>query len=131
MTLKFSDRLALGVLRSRFHALLDRSLIGLRIRGVRSGREFELPVMYVRDHDHLVVFVAGSKGKRWWRNLRAVLQVEVLLAGRWIPATGWLVRRGDVEWQAAATDYFRRWPMARRVAVAGDPIVRLDLVAAA
>jgi hypothetical protein len=131
MPLRFSDRLALGVLRSRIHALLDRSLIGLRIRGTRSGRVFELPVMYAGAGENLVVAVAGSAGKRWWRNLRVPMPIDVLVAGRWIPATGWLVRQDDAEWPAASSGYFRRWPMARRLVSASDPIVRLDLTPAA
>lgn len=125
--LSVPDRIALGVLRSRLHRLVDRSLIGLRVRGVRSGKVFELPVMYARDRGALIVCVAGSAGKRWWRNLRVPAPVDVLIAGRWTAAMARLVLEGDPDWTGASSGYFRRWPMARRLVSASDPIVRLAL----
>ncbi|HET8660862.1 MAG TPA: hypothetical protein VFM55_17900 [Micromonosporaceae bacterium] len=43
------NRLVLSLLRSPAHGLLDRSLVGLRVRGAVSGERFELPVTYATD----------------------------------------------------------------------------------
>ena len=122
-----SGRLVLGILRSRVHGLADLSLIGLRVRGVRSGREFELPVMYARDGGDLIVAVSHSERKRWWRNLRKAAPIDVLVAGAWVAGSARLVSPGDPGWPAASRDYFGRWPVARRAVAATDPFVRIAL----
>jgi MFS family permease len=43
------NRLVIGVLGSRAHRVLDRPLVALRVRGVMTGRTFELPVQYAVD----------------------------------------------------------------------------------
>jgi hypothetical protein len=76
-----SGRVVLLLLASPLHRLLDRSLIGLRLRGVVSGRELTLPVMYAMDDSGLVVVPARPERKRWWRNLRGRAPVAVLFKG--------------------------------------------------
>jgi deazaflavin-dependent oxidoreductase (nitroreductase family) len=122
-----ADRLALGVLRSPLHRLADRSLIGLRVRGLRSAAVFELPVMYVREGTQLLVFVGHSRAKRWWKNIQAATPVEVLVGGRWRSATARLLREGEPDRERTGATYFRRVPAARRMVSAADPMVTLDL----
>ena len=99
----------LGLLESRAHGVLG-ALGGLRVRGRRTGRTIELPVQYARGEGILVVFPAGAERKTWWRNLRELSRVEVLLDGQWRPGTGVVVTAPSAEWDAAASVYRSRWP---------------------
>lgn len=118
------NRLVLDVLRSPAHRLLDRSLVGLRVRGAVSGARFELPVMYAADGTgSLVVVVGRSQSKRWWRNLRRSAPVDLLHQGAWHPAVGETLMPEQDGYADAVAAYRRRWP---RVPIAGtDPVVRV------
>jgi hypothetical protein len=116
------NRVVLAVLASPAHRLLDRSLVGLRVRGVVSGIEFSLPAQYARADIGLVVVPGHAERKRWWRNLRRPAPVEVLVAGRWRPGTAQVLRPGDERYDAVAT-YRRRW---RRVEGLGQRSARPD-----
>ena len=105
-----SGRAVLKLLASPLHHLLDRSLIGLRVRGVVSGRDLSLPVMYAADDSDLVVAPARPERKRWWRNLRRPAPVAVLFEGHWRPATAQVLRPEDAGFQASLAGYQRRWP---------------------
>lgn len=103
--------------------LLAGAVIGLRVRGVVSGRWMELPVMYAADAAGLVVVPGHWERKRWWRNLRHPAAVVVLHEGRWQPAEAVVLSSGDPGYAEAVATYQHRW---RRVTVpAGCPIVRV------
>ena len=117
----------LGLLGTRAGRGLSRSLLGLRVTGVHSGRTFELPVQYAvqqgADEDALIVVPLHQEQKTWWRNLRVAAPLEVLYDGRWRPAYGRVVGPDDPEHATARTAYARRWP---RVTVPADqPLVVL------
>jgi deazaflavin-dependent oxidoreductase (nitroreductase family) len=76
------NALVRGVLRSPLHRVLSRSLLLLVYRGRRTGREYTVPVGYVRDGDELIVLVGEAHLKSWWRNFRGPERVEVVLGGR-------------------------------------------------
>jgi len=118
-----SGRVVLLLLASPLHRLLDRSVIGLRVRGVVSGRELTLPVMYAVHDTGLVVVPAGPARKRWWRNLRHPAPVTVLLAGHWRPGTGQVLQPQDAGFEQALADYKRRWPRAARSS--NTPLIRI------
>lgn len=48
--------------------LLRRGMVVIRYEGRRSGTTFELPVAYRRSGDTVIVGVAMSDKKTWWRN---------------------------------------------------------------
>lgn len=102
--------MVLDLLESPAHRLLDRSLAALQIRGVVSGRIFELPVQYAAADNTVVVMPGSPQAKPWWRNLAQPASVEVLMAGRWQPGYGILLRAGDASYEAAMEVYRRRWP---------------------
>jgi hypothetical protein len=119
-----SGRVVLLLLASPLHRLLDRSLVGLRLRGVVSGRELTLPVMYAQDDTGLVVVPARPERKRWWRNLYRPASVAVLIAGQWRPGVGQVLQPEDAGFEQALGCYQRRWP---RAATSGStPLVRID-----
>lgn len=89
---------------------LHRRLVGLRIRGRRSGRVLTFPVQYAVSGDDLVVAPGHADHKTWWRNLRPPgTQVEVLLDGRWVVASAELVAAGEHGYEEAVAAYRLRW----------------------
>ena len=120
------DRAVVALLRSPAHRALDGSLAVLRLHGVVTGRQIQLPVQYaVGAGDSLVVAPGRPETKRWWRNLRRPQPVQVLLRGTWRSGRGRVVHPGDPGYPAAADAYRDRWP---RAALSPDaPLVRLRL----
>lgn len=119
------NRVVLALLQSSAHGVLDRSLVGLRLRGVRSGRWFRLPVMFATDPSGLVVVPGRPETKRWWRNLRRPAEVDVLRDGTWCRAHAELLPAGGPEHDAALEAYRRRWPRAKLPDAV--PVVRIRL----
>jgi hypothetical protein len=122
-------RLVLGVLmfrRARAPAVDGRGgLVGLGVDGVRTGRHYRFPVEAACwGPDRLVVLPAHPERKTWWRNLDGRPAVEVLLAGVWVPATGFVVRGDDPGWRDARSAYAVGFPSVR---APGDPLVVLSL----
>jgi hypothetical protein len=102
--------LVLGVLGGPARHLLDRSLVGLRLRGLVSGRTVTLPVQYAAHDDGVVVVPVRPQGKRWWRNLVRPATVELLTDGRWEAGTAVVVHPDDPRFAPAAAAYRARWP---------------------
>ena len=89
-----SRELVLGILESPVHGLLSGSLVGLRVRGRRTGRVLRFPVAFRRDGTDLLVTPGWSQRKQWWRNLEGGARVDALVAGVWRPAWA-VVEPGD------------------------------------
>ena len=115
------NRVVLGLLR-RQSLGMNRSLIGLTVRGVRSVNVSRLPVQYAEDNNALLVVPSGARSKTWWRKLRQPSDVSVLMAATWQPATGAVVLPGDSRHPSLTEAYVRRWP---KVDVANEPIIRI------
>jgi hypothetical protein len=117
------NRVVLGLLASPVCRLLDRSVVGLRLQGVVTGRMHELPVMFARDEAGLVLYAGRPESKRWWRNLRKPSPVLVLSGRAWRLARAEILRPGTPARETARLTYERRWP---RVKVGpNDPLVRV------
>jgi deazaflavin-dependent oxidoreductase (nitroreductase family) len=67
---------------------LGRTFLLLTVTGAKTGRKYTTPVQYVRDGDRLLVM--SQRHRRWWRNIAATPEVEVVLAGRTIDTTAHL-----------------------------------------
>ena len=76
-----------AILTSPVHRLLSGKLLLIRYRGGRSGTEFTLPVQFADTHNGLVVVVGEPDSETWWRNFTTIGQVQVSLAGAWVPMT--------------------------------------------
>ncbi|GAA3832527.1 hypothetical protein [Nocardioides panacisoli] len=116
------NRVLLALLGTR-RTPFSGALLGLRVRGVTSGRAIELPVMYAADDDGLVVLPGRPESKRWWRNLRTAAPVAVLRDGRWTAGEGVVLRDADDGYARALESYRRRWP--RTKVPDGAPLVRI------
>lgn len=99
-----SGRLVLSRLAARRPRRLADRVLGLDVRGRRSGLHHRFPVGYVAAGDHLVVVPGHAEKKSWWRNLGSATPVEVLREGCWAPATAsvlWPTDQGHAEARAA------------------------------
>jgi deazaflavin-dependent oxidoreductase (nitroreductase family) len=77
---KLYNPIVAGILRSPLHAAMSNSTMLLTFSGRKSGRTYTTPVNYVCDGDEL--FVVGSRGHSWWKNLRGDAVVSVRVRGR-------------------------------------------------
>lgn len=76
---KLYNPLILAVLRSPLHGLLSKSILAVTYMGSKSGRQYTLPVNYVRDDG---IFLTISLSNRtWWRNLRGGAPVMLRVRG--------------------------------------------------
>jgi hypothetical protein len=105
---------------------VDDALVGLAVRGRRSGREFRFPVQYADSESGVVVIPGHADRKRWWRQLRdEPTPVQVLVGGRWTTVTAHLLLPGDSRLGPAMIAYRQRWP--RAAVPPGQPAVLLDV----
>jgi hypothetical protein len=124
-----SGQLMLSVLNSQLHRTLPRGLVGLSVRGVRSGVWHRFPVIAVPNAaGDVVVAVGRADRKRWWRNLRGTGPHPVWLCrdGAWQPARAVLLMPGAPGYPAAVIAYTKR--AGSRTAsppAAGTPLVRV------
>ena len=73
------------ILRSPLHRLFSNSVLAIRYTGRQSGRRLTVPARYLVDGS--AVRVVTSRDTRWWPNFRTPTDAQVLLAGRWVPAS--------------------------------------------
>jgi hypothetical protein len=102
-----------------------KSMVGLRVRGRRTGRWFTFPVQYAEDTDGLIVMPGNAESKTWWRNLESRAAVGVLTGAAWTDGSAWVLCPGDRSYGEARVAYESRWP---RVSLPVDqPLVRIVL----
>jgi hypothetical protein len=84
-----------ALLRSRLHRVLSGSTGLVRYTGRLSGRVVQTPVQYARGGGEVVILVGHPERKRWWRNFREDRDLDLLLAGHWVPMTARAVVGAD------------------------------------
>jgi hypothetical protein len=100
-----------GLLRSPAHRVLSRSVLLLAYTGRRSGVRRELPAMYARLGERLVVIAGQPDTKTWWRNFAGdVRPVTVTVAGRRWNCRARLLEPRTAEHQLALDTYRERYP---------------------
>jgi hypothetical protein len=83
------------ILTSPAHKILSGSTVLIRYRGRRTNTEYTTPVQYADAHVGLVVLVGKPDTKTWWRNFTDMGQLQVLLAGTWVPMTAHALRGNE------------------------------------
>lgn len=132
------------LLRSPVHALASKAMAVVSYSGRRSGRAVALPVQYALEGETVWVLVGRPETKRWWRNFEGGAPARLRIRGRWVDATGTVLRGADSadEVAGAFAAYRRRFPKAGRAlglpdgaepsganaAVAAAVLVRFDPV---
>jgi hypothetical protein len=110
-----SGRVVLHLLRHRPGRALLPGVVGIRVRGVRTGEWHALPVLAAPDAGGLVVLVGDETRKTWWRNLLRPAAVAVLTDGTWRGAVAEVVAPGEPDHDRSAAVYrarFGRAPVA-------------------
>ena len=69
------------LLSSPLHPLASWYVMSLRFPGRRTGRAYDVPVVYRRGAEGVLDAITSRRGM-WWRNLRGDGEVTVLLRGR-------------------------------------------------
>lgn len=83
------------ILTSPAHRILSGSTVLIRYQGRRTGATYTTPVQYADAHVGLVVLVGKPDTKTWWRNFTDMGQLQVLLAGTWVPMTAHALRGSE------------------------------------
>jgi hypothetical protein len=83
------------ILTSPAHKILSGSTVLIRYRGRRTDTEYTTPVQYADAHVGFVVLVGKPDTKTWWRNFTDMGQLQVLLAGTWVPMTAHALRGSE------------------------------------
>ena len=91
----FANTVVEKILQSPAHPILSGSTVLIRYTGRRTGTEYTTPVQFADAHHGLVVMVAKPETKTWWRNFTEMGQLQVLLAGTWVPMTAHALRGAD------------------------------------
>jgi hypothetical protein len=91
----FANSVVEKILTSPAHRILSASTVLIRYRGRRTNTEYTTPVQYADAHAGLVVFVGEPDSKTWWRNFTEMGQLQVLLAGTWVPMTAHALRGSE------------------------------------
>lgn len=115
------NALVLGMLRLRARPATAGSMLGLRLRGRRSGRLIVLPVQGAAGPDGFVVYPGHAERKQWWRNLEGGAGLEILDRGTWAKSRGRATTPGDDGYEPALNTLRATWP---RLRIPGDaPLV--------
>jgi hypothetical protein len=114
-----SRRVVLRLLRLRAGRAALRGIVGLDVRGRRTGHRYAFPVMAAPEGDGLVVLVGRPTGKTWWRNLMGPTAVAVLRDGAWQEAMARAVTPDDHAHDGAVLAYRRRFP---RISLGDDAV---------
>lgn len=83
---KVYNPIVIWILRSPLHSLMDKGTILITFTGRKSGKEYTIPISYMRDGDALLMI--SQREHRWWKNLRGGAQVTLYLQGHTLKARG-------------------------------------------
>jgi hypothetical protein len=78
------NRVMVWLLRSPFHWILSRSILVLRVIGIKSGRAYDVPVNYifVPNPNGNRLLITSQRDRTWWRNLRGRVEVDLTYQGK-------------------------------------------------
>lgn len=106
------NTVVLRLLGTRWLPAPRRSVVGLEVRGRRTGKSYRFPVQAAHSEDGGLVVVPGRHHtKTWWRNVgRSPTACRALLEGHWVDARAVRLGPGDDGYDDALVVYRRRWP---------------------
>lgn len=99
------------ILRSPLHGLISKSILLITYTGRKSGKQYTVPVNYVRDGTTLLT--TSLRTRVWWRNLQGGTPVRVRVAGADIQGVGDAITSPQAV-AAALMTYLQSAPRAAR-----------------
>ncbi len=104
------------ILNSSLHRWMSATLLLITYRGRKTGKEYTLPVQYVRDGECIYIVPGMPERKTWWRNLRGGQPVRLRIAGKTVDAHAETIDAQSDPVLAARVlaQYFRRFPPSAR-----------------
>ncbi len=105
------------ILQSPLHGIMSAALLLITYRGFKTGKEYTLPVQYVKEGQTIYLVPGMPEKKVWWRNLRGGTPVRLLLAGKPLLGKADLLE-GDAAREGIAqalSVYLRRFPAAAKM----------------
>lgn len=75
--------LMLRILPSPFHWLASSQIALVTFTGKKSGRVFTTPMAYHDFGDTIIIALAETKGRNWWRNYIETAPMDMLIKGKW------------------------------------------------
>lgn len=73
------NRVVRLILQSPLHGILSKSIMLIRFRGLKSGKEYATPVRYmVRENE---IYCFSNNETRWWRNIKDETLIRLLVRG--------------------------------------------------
>jgi hypothetical protein len=109
------NRVMVWLLRSPFHWLISRSILALRVIGVKSGKPYEIPVNYVIVEllEGARCLITSQRDRTWWRNLRNRVEVELFFKGKRVLAKAQAFESFE-DVADGLTKYFKASPRSAR-----------------
>ncbi len=107
--------IVIWLLRSPFHALVDKSMMLITYTGRKSRKQYTIPVNfhYAGDGQDNCLVTTSFRQRTWWRNLRGGAQVTLRLGGRDQPATAEVVE-DDAGVASLLSPYLQQEPRLAR-----------------
>jgi len=82
---KIINPFTIAIAGSSFHSLMSQNIVVLYFKGVKTGKDYAVPVSYYEEPKGKLSCVT-DRPNIWWRNLLAVENIKVLYKGSFIMA---------------------------------------------
>ena len=82
---KIINPLTIAIAKSPLHFLISQNLVVLNFKGIKTGKNYALPVSYFEDPPGTLSCVT-DRHNIWWRNLLHATNIKILYKGRLIDA---------------------------------------------
>ncbi|MBT3425743.1 MAG: hypothetical protein HOL98_04115 [Gammaproteobacteria bacterium] len=80
MIWRILNPLTIAIANSPLHFLISHSILVLKFRGVKSGKNYAIPVSYIKTDDNQVCCLT-DRPNIWWRNLKNIHELDVMYRG--------------------------------------------------
>ena len=99
------------LLKSPLHGMISKGVMLVSVTGCKSGKVISTPTNYLRYGDTL--WVISWRERTWWRNLRGVAKVRVLLAGKSVEGRGQVIEEEKAVAQSLF-EYYKKVPQVAK-----------------
>jgi hypothetical protein len=80
MIWRILNPITIAIANSPLHFLISHSILVLKFKGVKSGKNYAIPVSYIKVGDNQVCCVT-DRPNIWWRNLKNITEIDIMFKG--------------------------------------------------